>query len=140
MANLKYYDVEREMFGADLRGTILIQDISKEIRRICRHFHVPTIQHELWRGRYSFYDRDGRFIRFAYCDTRNWGSGYIFVSSLLHEIAHYLDDCQRSKEIEAVFRNDTRNYVRRSATIRQAKWHGPRHRAQMVALVKWWLD
>jgi len=140
MASLKYYETERKMFGDDLRGIIFFEDLAREIRRACRHFRVPAIRYEFWRGRYSFYDRDDRFIRFAYHDSRGWGDNYIHVASFLHELAHYLDDCNRAREIEALPTNNIQAYVRQSIKIRNAKWHGPRHRAQMMVLVKWWLN
>ena len=148
MASLKYYDVERETLPQKiLQGVVLGKDVDRELRRVCRHFGVPTIKWELWEKDHSCYTPGGyggaapsfKFSRRTYV-SKGSEVPFIYLHHFLHEIAHYLDDCQRSKEIEFVFRNDTRNYVRRSATIRRAKWHGPRHRAQMLVLVKWWLN
>lgn len=148
MATLNYYDAEREWLPPRiLNGIVLEKDITTKLNRMCRFFGVPRLRWELWDENYSCYNPTGydgsppnlRFVRDSY-KTRKGVTAYTLLRHFLHEIAHYLDDRQRTKEIEALFRNDIQSFVHRSMKIRNAKWHGPRHRAQMVLLVKWWLS
>ena len=138
--NLKYYAAEKKMFGSDLKGVVLEKEISREIRRACRHFRVPMIRHELWEDDHSFYEPYGRFIRFVCSQEGERGSKYILVSHFLHELAHYIDDCQRKKEIQRLYLAGSNIADCAMQKILRAKWHGPRHRALMVLLVKWWLN
>jgi hypothetical protein len=146
MAKLKYYMTERKSLPREiLEGTIPEKDISVRLRQACRHFGVVAIKWELWGKRYSCYNLGDEYgtppdLQFSHRKyiSRGVEVSFIGVHHFLHEFAHYLDDCQRARDIESLPTNDIHAYVRRSIKIRQAKWHGPRHRAKMVLLVKWW--
>lgn len=84
MAHLEYYKEERERYAEVPREKPTMQEITRAVPKLAKHFKVPPIAVESTSGnRYNHYNVNARRLRFN-VDHLDW-------LTVAHEFAHYLD-------------------------------------------------
>lgn len=132
---LKYYEEERKRFP-ELAYFVNSDVALKLARKLIEDYRLPDLPIS-FAGSAGASSSMFNFRRGfpGYCKIRY--TNVVRASTVLHELAHYIDYIERQIEIVNLSENmDDRAKVVKS--IWRKHWHGPRHRSIMNILFNWY--